>query len=189
MPVHLLFGIRDDALHRLDQLRAFIPGILNTTIELGGLNDAGIREAIVGPVTRYNENYRTEASAIRIEDGLVATLIGQLKETDNQVAGRRRAQDVKRRIELPYLQLALMKIWEAEGGNAATALREATLVTRLGGVGRIVRDHVNSVMGTLDAPANKRFAPKCLIVWSPPSVAKSPIQLPHWRLPTSLAQT
>ena len=151
MAVHLLFGIRDDALHRLDQLRAFIPGILDTTIELGGLNDAGIREAIVGPVTRFNENYRTEASAIRIEDRLVATLIGQLKETDNRLAEGCIAQEVKQRIELPYLQLALTKIWEAEGGSAATALREATLVTRLGGVGQIVRNHVKSIMGTLNA--------------------------------------
>jgi hypothetical protein len=61
------------------------------------------------------------------------------------------AQEVKQRIELPYLQLALTKIWEAEGGSAATALREATLVTRIGGVGQIVRNHVKSIMGTLNA--------------------------------------
>ena len=58
LPLHLLIGVRDDALHQLDQLRALVPGILETTIELRGLSDAGIREAILGPIARYNESYR-----------------------------------------------------------------------------------------------------------------------------------
>jgi formylglycine-generating enzyme required for sulfatase activity len=149
--VHLLFGVRDDALYQLDRLRAVVPGILETTIELRGLGDGGVRDAIVGPIERYNEQYRDKDSAIVVEDALVATLIRELKRAD-AASGKGRAMPGEgRRIELPYLQLALIKLWAAEGGAAASALREATLIDRLGGVGRIVRDHVNGVLGKLPA--------------------------------------
>ena len=147
-PLHLLIGLRDDALYQLDQLRAFVPGILDTMIELRSLSDTGIKDAIRGPIGLYNANFRAGQPPVTIEDGLVATLIQQLKEGDTQVTKSRVHSD---RVELPYLQLALIKLWQAEGGAAATALRESTLTTRLGGVGRIVRDHVNGVMGSLSA--------------------------------------
>ncbi len=57
----------------------------------------------------------------------------------------------QRVIELPYLQLALTKIWTAEEGPDARALRESTLIdaSKLGGVQKIVEDHVNNVMKRL----------------------------------------
>jgi formylglycine-generating enzyme required for sulfatase activity len=149
--VHLLFGVRDDALYHLDRLRAVVPGILETTIELRRLGDAGVRDAIVGPIERYNEEYRNKDSAIVVEDALVATLIHELKRADAASGKIRTRPGEGQRIELPYLQLALAKLWAAEGGATASALREATLIGRLGGVGRIVRDHVNDVMGKLPA--------------------------------------
>jgi formylglycine-generating enzyme required for sulfatase activity len=151
LPVHLLISVRDDALHQLDQLRAFIPGILETTIELRGLSEAAVREAILGPVARYNETHRGKGAPILVEDALVATLIRQLKQADTEFSRGRSMPGEERRIELPYLQLALTKLWTAEGGASATAFSESTLVDRLGGVGRIVRDHVNGVMGALSA--------------------------------------
>jgi formylglycine-generating enzyme required for sulfatase activity len=149
IPVHVIFGIRDDGLHRLDQLRAYIPAILDTTIELQGLSDAGVREAILGPIKRYNEDYRKDTPATAVEDGLVDRLVQQLKEADDGFGLKGVSSDVKQPIELPYLQLALTKIWSAEGGTNAAILRESTLVSQLGGVSKIVRDHVNGVMNTL----------------------------------------
>ncbi len=58
LPVHLLFVLRHDGLHLLDQLRTHVPAILDTTIELGPLDDHAVEEAIRGPVTRYNQAYR-----------------------------------------------------------------------------------------------------------------------------------
>jgi formylglycine-generating enzyme required for sulfatase activity len=147
--VHLLFAVRDDALHLLDQLRAFVPSILETTIELRGLSDSGIRDAICGPIKRYNEQYRQHGTPITVEDGLVATLVSQLKEADTVIGKARPTPRADRRVELPYLQLALTKLWEAEDGAAATALRQSTLIHRLGGVRQIVREHVSGVMGNL----------------------------------------
>jgi hypothetical protein len=149
LPLHILLAIRDDALHHLDELRAYVPGILDTTIKLDHLSDAGIEEAIRGPIKRYNADFRQNGPAIKIEDGLVRKLIDQLKEPQIRLGGRV-ALAGERQIELPYLQLAMTSIWEAEGGAAATALRESTLVTLLGGVSKIVRNHVNDAMKTLD---------------------------------------
>jgi formylglycine-generating enzyme required for sulfatase activity len=150
LPVRVLIGLRDDALHQLDQLRAFAPDILDTMVELRGLSDAGIQEAIRGPMARYNDAYRKGAPAIAVEDALVATLVRQLKESSTHFRNIR-APAAAALVELPYLQLALIKLWAAEGGAAATALRESTLIDRIGGVVRMVRDHVNGVMETLDA--------------------------------------
>jgi hypothetical protein len=151
LSVHVLIALRDDALHRLDQLRAFVPGILDSTIQLGPLSDEGVKEAICGPIERYNEIYRKGVGAIVIEGGLVETLIRQLKEAGSGSQRRGIESGSEAHIELPYLQLALMKLWAAEGGAEATALREATLTdeAKLGGVRRIVRDHVRTVMAAL----------------------------------------
>jgi uncharacterized membrane protein YgcG len=149
-PLHVLVGIRDDALHQLNQLRAYVPDILDTAVVLRGMSDAGIQEAIRGPIDRYNFDYRTGLAPIRIEDALVDTLIRQLKEGNSHFPHSAALLGVERRIELPYLQLTLTKLWTAEGGTTATGMRESTL-KRLGGVAQIVREHVNDVMERLTA--------------------------------------
>jgi hypothetical protein len=148
--LHVLVAVRDDALHQLDQLRAFVPGILDTTIELGRLSDAGVEEAIRGPVARYNAKHRPNYP-VTVEDRLVATLIRQLKEAEAGLGKGIVPAPEGRRIELPYLQIALTKLWEAESRLRPMALRESTLTdkSRLGGVGQIVRNHVNTVMDRL----------------------------------------
>jgi O-acetyl-ADP-ribose deacetylase (regulator of RNase III) len=161
LPIHLLFVLRHDGLHLLDELRAHIPAILDTTIELGPLNDRAVEEAIRAPVTRYNQVYREEGSPIVIEDRLVSTLIRQLKEPDSNLALPDGAQMQQRVIELPYLQLALTKIWNAEEGPNAHVLREATLIdaSKLGGVRKIVEDHVNDVMDRLTVSEKQLCVP------------------------------
>jgi hypothetical protein len=151
IPVHILISLRDDALHNLDMLRGVIPGILDTTVQLGHLRDSDVEEAIRKPIARYNDDYRRDGKPIVIEDGLAATLIRQLKEAETGFGKGRAVTAAERRIELPYLQLALTKLWEAEGGMNATVLHEATLSApdKLGGVQKIVRSHVNSVMSSL----------------------------------------
>jgi hypothetical protein len=151
LPLHLLFVLRDDGLYRLDELRAFVPGILSTMVELGHLDDDGIKDAIQGPIDRYNKEYRSDSTPIVVDPRLAPSLIRQLKESDGSMGLRRAGTQQRDFIELPYLQLALTKLWIAEGGAEASAIRESTLVDKLGGVGRIIRDHVATVMGKLNA--------------------------------------
>jgi hypothetical protein len=65
----------------------------------------------------YNHDYRKKDLAITVEDNLIATLVRQLKEGDTGFGGSYEPTAGERRIELPYLQLAMTKLWEAEGGR------------------------------------------------------------------------
>ena len=148
LDLRLLFGLRDDSLHLLDRLRAAIPGILDTTVRLGYLNEADVERAIRGPIRRYNERYRANAARVEIEDSLVEKVIRDLRES----GGRSGAEETGKgsaQIELPYLQLTMTKLWDAEGGRSATKLNLDTLTQKLGGVQQIVRKHVDDVLGAL----------------------------------------
>lgn len=145
---HVLISIRDDAVHLLDQLRGAVPGILETTIKLDHLRDVDVDEAIRGPIVRYNAEFRIGQEEIKVEDDLPGALIRQLKDADTGLGKGRAFNSTVRRIELPYLQLALTRLWEESGGASASALNDDTL-GKLGGVRRIVRDHVRKVMDQL----------------------------------------
>ena len=148
LDLRLLFGLRDDSLHLLDRLRAAIPGILDTTVRLGYLNEADVERAIRGPIRRYNERYRANAARVEIEDSLVEKVIRDLRES----GGRSGAEETGKgsaQIELPYVQLTMTKLWDAEGGRSATKLNLDTLTQKLGGVQQIVRKHVDDVLGAL----------------------------------------
>lgn len=146
--LRLLFGLRDDSLHLLDRLRAVIPGILDTTVRLGYLNEADVERAIRGPIRTYNERYRANAAPVEIEDSLVEKVIRELGES----RGRPGAEETGKgsaQIELPYLQLTMTKLWDGEGGRSATKLRLETLTQKLGGVQQIMRKHVDDVLRAL----------------------------------------
>ncbi len=110
-------------MHLLDRLRAAVPGILDTTVRLGYLNEADVERAIRGPIQRYNERYRANAAPIEIEDTLVTTLIRDLRDSGGSRPSAEETGGPRTQIELPYLQLTMTKLWDAEGGRNATKLR------------------------------------------------------------------
>ena len=142
--VHLLFAVRDDGLHRLDTLRPELAGLLDTTVELRHLDEPAVREAIARPLDVWNSRHATH---VDLDANFADVLIDQLRPKDAEVHRQQSG-----RIELAYLQLALEKIWEAEGGAGATALRTATLTGRLRGVQEISRRHVDDVLNRLTEP-------------------------------------
>ena len=149
LDMHVLIALRDDFLHLLDRLRAIVPGILETTIRLGHLNDVAAGNAIRGPVERYNEIYRKGAAPIEVEDALVQTLIRDLRRGAGRQVGEGVGSGPLEPIELPYLQLTMTKLWAREGGRDATALRVETLTKELGGVQEIARQHVDQILSEL----------------------------------------
>ena len=54
LSVHVLIGIREDSLGRLDTLRAAIPGVLSNYLRLERLDRDAARTAITGPLTQWN---------------------------------------------------------------------------------------------------------------------------------------
>ncbi len=151
--VNFLLAIREDAVAKLDAFKPMIPNVLGNYLRLEHLGrDAG-RAAIVGPVARYNELVGAEES-VELEPELVNAVLDQVatgrvvvrKRGKGTVAGEERGD----RVETPYLQLVMQRLWDEERSTGSRALRLATL-RRLGGAELIVGDHVARALAALSS--------------------------------------
>ncbi|MGZ4390020.1 MAG: nSTAND1 domain-containing NTPase, partial [Gaiellaceae bacterium] len=128
--VNVLISLREDALAQLDAFKAGIPGVFANQVRLEHLDRAAARSAILGPIGRWNE---LTGESVEVEPALVDTVLDEVA-----VEGRLHGGD---RIEAPYLQLVLERIWEQEREAQSPLLRLETL-QGLGGARTIVRDHL-----------------------------------------------
>jgi CHASE2 domain-containing sensor protein len=156
---NFLLSIREDALAKLDRLQGRIPGLLDNLLRLEHLDERGAREAIERPLDRWN---RVEPDQIAIEPALVDAVVvqveaGKLLATRSGGAGRVQGGGREARIEAPYLQLVLSRIWEEERATASGILRLETL-ERLGGAERIVRTHLDEVLARFSRGDRKAAA-------------------------------
>jgi tetratricopeptide (TPR) repeat protein len=84
---------------------------------------------------------------MEVEDSLVRELIGQVRIGGGVGFGGmgRIASEAVVRVETPFLQMVLQKLWDAERKTKSKVMREKTLHD-LGDAKKIVLDHVDSVM-------------------------------------------
>jgi WD40 repeat protein len=148
--VNVVLGIRDDELAKLDIFKARIPGLFANYLRLDLLDRDAARGAILGPLDRYNE---LADEPIAIEPELVETVLGEVAagRIDPGLVGRGTVSDAPEdltRVETPYLQLVMQKLWEVERERRSPMLRLATL-TEFGGAQRIVEDHLEHAMTAL----------------------------------------
>ena len=148
--VNVVLGIRDDELAKLDIFKARIPGLFSNYLRLDLLDRDAARAAILGPLDRYNE---LADEPVAIEPELVETVLGEVAagRIDPGLTGRgavSEAPEDRARVETPYLQLVMQKLWEVERERRSTVLRLATLA-ELGGAQRIVEDHLEHAMAAL----------------------------------------
>jgi WD40 repeat protein len=157
--VNVLIGIREDALAQLDLLKAAIPNLLSNRLRLERLDRVAGADAILGPVNRYN-GFVDRADAVSIEPELVNEVLEEVTagRVELSVAGRGVAVNGgdENRIEAPYLQLVLARLWEVEAERGSHVLRRSTL-GELGGAERIVHDHLERAMAAL-SPREKSAA-------------------------------
>ena len=157
--VNVLIGIREDALARLDALKAAIPNLLANRLRLERLDRAAGEAAIVGPIRRYNQ-LATAAEAVDVEPALVDDVLDEVKagRVELSVAGRGVAAGGRDedRIEAPYLQLVLARLWDVEMERGSYTLRRETL-RELGGAEHVVEDHLERAMTAL-SPREKGAA-------------------------------
>ena len=156
---NFLLGIRDDSLARLDALKPRIPNLFTNSLRLDRLDRTAGRAAIVGPLERYNDlvpsEQRTAAEPELVEALLEQVAVGRV---DLGQAGRGGLdeRDAGERIEAPYLQLVLERLWEVEAAAESHQLRLETL-TALGGAAHIVEEHLERAMSEL-SPEEKDAA-------------------------------
>ena len=149
LPVHVLLGVRDDALADLDALKRRLPGLFGNVLRLDHLTRAAARSAIVGPLRAYAELGAPEVTA---EEELVETVLDQVAagRIEQHLSGRGIVDEAvrERRVEAPYLQLVLERLWDVERGRGSSVLRLSTLA-ELGGAERIVEEHLERALAGL----------------------------------------
>ena len=158
--VNVLIGVREDALARLDALKAAIPNLLANRLRLDRLDRTAGEAAIVGPVRLYNTLVSVDET-VEVDPALVDDVLDEVTagRVELSVAGRGVAAGGgadEGRIEAPYLQLVLARLWEVESERGSRTLRQATL-RELGGAERIVEDHLERAMAAL-SPREKGAA-------------------------------
>ena len=133
--VNVLISIREDALARLDTLKANIPELFSNGLRLDHLTVESARLAIEGPLKLYNARLPDGGSPVAIEPGLTEELLSQVQ------AGRVRLRQTgmgavrfgsgiiaaKARVEAPYLQMVLMRLWRTSMMGMAPTFRVARI--------------------------------------------------------------
>jgi WD40 repeat protein len=156
--VHVLLGIRDDALADLDAFKGRVPGLFGNVLRLDHLDVDSARAAIVEPLAELEAMGGPHVVA---EAALVAAVVDQVASgrIERRLAGRGIVEGGGRRgrVEAPYLQLVMERIWEEERRSGSYVLRAATLA-ELGGAGRIVQQHLERALANLDEPERELVA-------------------------------
>ena len=147
--VNVLIGIREDALAKLDVFKPHLPRLFGNYLRLDHLDRAAGRAAIVGPLGRYREltgeDWHAEPELVEVVLDEVAAGKIDVGGAGHGVVGTRSRG---RRVEAPFLQLVLQRLWDLARAGGTTTLTLASL-RGLGGSERIVEDHLERSLATL----------------------------------------
>ena len=155
LAVSFLVSIREDALARLDRFKGRIPNLFGNYLRIDRLDRKAGRDAIVRPLEEHEDRVAAD-ERMQIEPQLVEAVLDQVR-VGNVELGQAGAGVIdgararESRIEAPYLQLVLTRLWEEESAADSRVLRLETL-DRLGGAARIVPAHLDAAMARLSGP-------------------------------------
>jgi hypothetical protein len=155
-PVSFLLSLREDSLAKLDFFEGSIPNLFDNYLRIDHLDRKAARAAIEGPIEQYNREPETLGKAISIEPKLVEQVLDQVgtgKVSLREAGKGPITTDIKTsaagdRIETPYLQLVMTRLWQKEIEDDSRLLRQKTL-DDLGGAESIVKNHLVDVMNNL----------------------------------------
>jgi tetratricopeptide (TPR) repeat protein len=176
--VNFLISIREDALAKLERFKGSIPQLFDNRLSIEHLDRRAARDAIIKPLDQYNKLYLAGGEPFSIEPELVEAVLDQIKAGQVVLtqAGRGTVEQEDAsasetaRIETPYLQMVMTRLWEEELSMGSRVLRLDTL-NSLGGAARIVRTHLDKTMSTL-SPEEQDLASKMFYHLVTPSGSK-----------------
>lgn len=147
--VSFMVSLREDALARLDRFKGRIPTLWDSYRRIDHLERSAAEDAIRLPLQEYNR-LQPGGEPVGIEDALVDAVLRdvqtenvQFEETGSGTLDVPSNADA--RIETPYLQLVMTRLWERERAEGSRTLRWTTLQSE-GGAAEIVRTHLDRVM-------------------------------------------
>jgi WD40 repeat protein len=152
--VNVLLALRADALADLDALAGSMPEVFANLLRLDRLDRRAARSAVVGPLKRYSE---LTGEAFSAEPALVEALLDEVTAGRVDLGQGAADEEGENRIEAPFLQLVLERLWEEERAEESTVLRLETLRAH-GGAEPIVREHVLGALERLAPDEQDRAA-------------------------------
>ena len=167
--VHFLISIRDDAVASLDCFKGTIPNLLDNYLRIDHLDRDGAIQAICEPLAAYNSHLPPEQQ-MTIENDLVEAVLEQVRIDRISMSeggrGQASSQSSEIKIETPFLQMVLTRLWDEEINAPERALRRSTLA-RLGEAEGIVRTHLNKIIEKLDEHEQDIAASVCRYLVTP----------------------
>lgn len=157
LPANFIISIREDSLAKLDRFKGRIHNLLDNRLRIEHLDRDSAMSAIQNPIEEYNRRQGPGGTHFDIEPSLVEAVLDQVRTGRvvlegpgrGQIAVNMKQMPGKERIETPYLQLVLTRLWDKELQEKSNILRLETLI-RMGGAERIVRTHLDATMKTLN---------------------------------------
>ncbi|HEY7172403.1 MAG TPA: hypothetical protein VH417_16235 [Vicinamibacterales bacterium] len=172
---HVLIGLRDDSLSKLNRFSKRIPNLLGNTLQLRRLSAEAARRAIVGPIERYTAAH-PGARPTRLDPSLVDRIVSEVQienvaaSLSGGIAGVQASED-RGLIETAFLQLVMTELWRAASARPGDRVLDAATLDVLGGAKAIVRRHVEKEVGKL-TPVEREIAAKLFLHLVTPSGAK-----------------
>lgn len=155
--VNFLLSLREDSLAKLDFFKGRIPDLMQNRLRIEHLDEQSAREAILMPIKVYNLQQATGTPPIQIESQLVEEVLKQVQvgnvsiAKDERIISKSELDKTSRvRIEAPYLQLVMKRLWREEINSDSRCLKLETL-EKLGNSKKIVENHLTSIMERLKA--------------------------------------
>jgi hypothetical protein len=160
--VNFLLSIREDGLSKLDRFQGRIPNLLSNTLRLEHLDREAAISAIRKPLDEYNRRLPDGQRPMRVEDELIQGLLEEVRTGkvtlrqmgQGQLSARTYDERSETRIETPFLQMVLTRLWDEEIAAGSGVLRLSTL-KQLGGAERVVRTHLDKEMDKLSQSERK----------------------------------
>lgn len=160
---NFLISIREDGLASLDRFKGRIPNVLGNYLRIDHLTPKAARAAIEGPIDWYNRQFAPEGKKVCIEPDLVDAVLTEVRTGQvilgeagqGTVAKTENRPSEEPRIETPYLQLVMTRLWEEETGrwekeqSAGSGTLRLETLTSLGGAKHIVETHLDKCMDAL----------------------------------------
>jgi len=152
--VNFLISIREEALAKLDRFEGRIYNLFGNYLRIEHLDREAAHAAIEKPIEKYNCGSEGEEQQVRIEPALVEEVLNQLEQLGGQIVqgetrpevqdGKANSNLLPARIETPYLQLVMTRLWDEEIKNKSRDLRLETLKR----VGEVEHDEVRHIVDT-----------------------------------------
>jgi conflict system STAND superfamily ATPase len=154
--VSFLVSMREDSIAKLDFFKGRIPNLFDNYLRIDHLDCRQAYDAIVKPIERFNQILAPGETPITIEALLADAVLEQVSAGRVALGGAGKgrvtssdlASSTGERVETPYLQLVMTRLWHEEVDNHSHVLRNSTL-DRLGGANNIVATHLDSALEAL----------------------------------------